>query len=109
MVNTKYASKVCSSPKPSSLPLSPYLPTYLPSFPLSQRAWCLYEISCSSKLSVAISKTQRDAFYETLRNNQEAIMTALCNINLENATAWMKEDQERIFEVSMLLLLILLV
>ena len=71
------------------------------------RAWCLYEISCSTKISIAISQTQRDAFYDTLRNSQEAIMTALCNINLENATAWMKEDQERIFEVLVLFLLLL--
>ena len=33
-----------------------------------KRPWCLFEISCSKKVSVAISRAQKDAFVKTLRD-----------------------------------------
>ena len=63
------------------------------------RAWCLYEISCSNRLSVAISRKQREEFCKTLREDFDSIIASLCVIDLEKASAWLKEDQDRIFEV----------
>ena len=64
-----------------------------------KRAWCLFEISCSKKVSVAISRAQKDAFVKTLREDREAIYKALCTIDLEKATSYLPEDMERISTV----------
>ena len=64
-----------------------------------KRAWCLFEISCSKKISVAISRAQKDAFVTTLREDREEIYKALCTIDLEKATSFLTEDMERISAV----------
>ena len=64
-----------------------------------KRAWCLFEISCSKKVSVAISRAQKDAFVMTLREDVGEIYKALCTIDLEKATSYLPEDMERISTV----------
>ena len=64
-----------------------------------KRAWCLFEISCSKKVSVAISKAQKDAFVKTLRKDRTEIYKALCTIDLEKATSFLPEDMDRISAV----------
>ena len=64
-----------------------------------KRAWCLFEISCSKKVSVAISRAQKDAFVKTLREDRAEIYKALCTIDLEQATSYLPEDMERISAV----------
>ena len=64
-----------------------------------KRAWCLIEISCSKKISVAISRAQKDAFVTTFRVDSDEIYKALCTIDLEKATSFLPEDMERISAV----------
>ena len=64
-----------------------------------KRAWCLYEISCSRKLSVAVSRQEEESFVDTMRRDIKSIVASLCRIKLENATAHMETDKEQIFEV----------
>ena len=64
-----------------------------------KRAWCLFEISCSKKVSVAISRAQKDAFVKTLREDRAEIYNALCTIDLEKASSFLPEDMERISAV----------
>jgi len=63
------------------------------------RVWCLFEIACSKKLSIAMSSTQVKAFHVALRNNPEAIISSLCKIDVEKATSFTPEDKEKIFAV----------
>ncbi len=63
-----------------------------------KRAWCLYEISCSKKLSIAICRDQEANFIDTLRYNHSSIIASLSKIDLENATAYLDADKENIFE-----------
>ena len=63
------------------------------------RAWCLYEICCSRKVSIGVSKNQVDSFYEMLRAGSHEIMAAIGKIDLENASSYLPEDKERIFAV----------
>ena len=62
-----------------------------------KRAWCLYEISCSEKLSIAISKKEEESFMHTLRSDIDSIAANLCKIKLENATAYLETDRQQIF------------
>ena len=62
-----------------------------------KRAWCLYEISCSEKLSIAISKKEEESFMHTLRSDMDSIAASLCKIKLENATAYLETDRQQIF------------
>ena len=68
------------------------------------RAWCLYEICCSRKVSIGVSKNQVDSFYEMLRAGSHEIMTAIGKIDLENASSYLPEDKERIFATIIMLL-----
>ena len=71
-------------------------PTYV------TRVWTLFELSCSTNLHIALSGEQRVAFYETLKNRdtiQSKILGAVGAINLQNATSYLPEDKERIFDV----------
>ena len=65
------------------------------------RAWCLWEILCTikmkAKLTVQLSTTQQAAFLETLRNDYDHIMHALCNIDVHKSEAWNPKDLEMIF------------
>ncbi len=63
------------------------------------RVWCLFEISCSKKLSIGISKKQVAAFQQTLRSDYDAIVASLCEIDLELATSFLPEDKDRTFAV----------
>jgi len=65
------------------------------------RVWCLFEIACSKKLSIALSSTQVKMFHDTLRRSGgiHAITASLCHINVENATSFLPEDREKIFAV----------
>jgi hypothetical protein len=56
------------------------------------RAWCLYEISCSKKLSIAMSHKQITDFRETLINTRtrHTIEMSLCKIDLEKSDAYVK-------------------
>jgi hypothetical protein len=65
------------------------------------RAWCLYEISCSKRLSITMSKKQIENFRETLCNSAThgQVEEALCKIDLKNSKAWCVSDKDRIFEV----------
>ena len=62
------------------------------------RAWCLYEISCSDQISIALSRQEVAAFQQTLRNNYKSIMTSLSQIDLKKCTTYSPEDLRRIFE-----------
>ena len=64
-----------------------------------QRVWCLYEIFCSQKLSIALSSREVDSFHEALRNDHKRIMRALTTIDLENAQSYLQGDKDRVFEV----------
>jgi hypothetical protein len=63
-----------------------------------KRAWCLYEISCSKELYIAICKDQEADFLHALRNDSDSIIASFSRIDLENATAWLEEDKKQIFE-----------
>jgi len=63
------------------------------------RGWCLYEISCSESLVIAVSPTQATSFYEMLTTNYEDVTNAIENIDLENCKCSQMEDQKRIFDV----------
>ena len=62
------------------------------------RAWCLYEISCSDRISIALSRQEVAAFQEILRSDYDSIMISFSQINLEKCTAWNLDDLMRIFE-----------
>ena len=64
-----------------------------------KRAWCLYEISCSKQLSVAISKEEEISFVRTLRSASDFIVASLSRIDLRKATAFLDQDKQQIFEV----------
>lgn len=66
---------------------------------VTKRAWCLFEISCSDNLSILVSERQKQDFQATLRADHHKIMSSLCNINLETADCFLKEDKDRIFSV----------
>lgn len=66
---------------------------------LLTRAWCLYEISCSKRLFIALSSKQEEGFKLILRSDQDMIISALCRIMLENATSYLPEDKLLIFNV----------
>jgi len=61
------------------------------------RVWCLFEISCSQKLSIALSRKQVEAFQRMLRIDFEVISASLFKIDVENASSFLPEDKERIF------------
>jgi len=63
------------------------------------RAWCLYEICCSKKISIGMSRKQLTDFYEALKTKTYDIVPDLGKIDLEKAEAYLKEDQEKIFAV----------
>ena len=63
------------------------------------RAWCLYEISCSKSLSIALSTKQKESLNKTLLTDFDSVLDSLCKIDLEKATAYLQEDKERIFSV----------
>lgn len=67
------------------------------------RAWCLYEICCSKKISIGMSRMQLTNFYDTLKANSGRtaldIVADLGKIDLENASAYLVEDKEKIFAV----------
>jgi hypothetical protein len=57
-------------------------------------------MSCSNKtLEITLSGEQLRAFYDTLREDREDIMASLCVIDVEQATSYLPEDRDRIFEV----------
>jgi tetratricopeptide (TPR) repeat protein len=63
------------------------------------RVWCLYEISCSSSLYIAICPKEIDSLYACLRGSTGALINSLCKIDVEKATSYLPEDKERIFAV----------
>jgi hypothetical protein len=65
------------------------------------RAWCLYEISCSTHLSITMSRSQIEDFRATLTNptTKSQVEAALCKIDLQNSQAYLASDRDRIFEV----------
>ncbi len=69
---------------------------------LLTRAWCLYEISCSGKLSIAVSKAELDAFHETLLSpaGVQQMLSQLSQINLERCESYLQSDREQIFTVA---------
>lgn len=66
---------------------------------LFTRAWCLFEISCSSKISVILSRKEQASLYAMMRNDTEQIMVMLSGINLRNCDCFLKSDLVRINEV----------
>ena len=63
------------------------------------RAWCLYEISCSKKLSIGMSKDQNLSFNRELKRTKNSVLNTIWQIDLEKANAWLKEDKDKIFDV----------
>jgi hypothetical protein len=63
------------------------------------RVWCLYEISCSEKISIALSRKELASFQHTLRTDFDKIVASLCKIDLEKCDSFLKEDKEKIFTV----------
>ena len=64
---------------------------------LVSRAWCLYEISCSDTVSIALSASQKEDFQRVLRSDYKTIVASLCEIDLEKAVCLNKKDKEKIF------------
>ena len=64
---------------------------------LVSRAWCLYEISCSDTVSIALSASQKEDFQRVLRSDYKTIVASLCEIDLEKAHCRNKKDKEKIF------------
>lgn len=64
---------------------------------LVEKAWCLYEISCSKKISLALSRKQNSNFQRALRVDVD-YRASICKINLENATCREERDREDIFK-----------
>jgi hypothetical protein len=66
------------------------------------RAWCLWEIYCTlnsnTKLTIQLSKAQRELFQSKLRDDYEYIIQAFCEIDVRKSEAWKKEDRDMIFE-----------
>lgn len=61
------------------------------------RAWCLWEISCSSNLTVALSRAQQMAMEEDLLKDVDGIQAALSKIDLANADSYNPADKANIF------------
>ena len=64
-----------------------------------KRAWCVFEITFSEKISVAISRAQKDAFLKTLREDPVKVYKTLYTIDFEKAESHLPEDMERISAV----------
>eukprot|EP01038_Epipyxis_sp_PR26KG_P014216 gene14216-19075_t len=64
---------------------------------LLERAWCLYEISCSNNLFIALSKLQWIDFKNTLLEDNRSIMSSLSKIDLENSSCFISDEKESIF------------
>ena len=64
-----------------------------------KRAWCLFEISCSKLVTIALSRKQLEAFKVNYNENCLFLLSKLGNIDLQKATAFIPEDRDRIFEV----------
>ena len=62
------------------------------------RAWCLYEIHCSTNLSIALSRQQQQAFRRQLIVNVDDITMALSKIDLSKADCYLSEDKVKIFK-----------
>ena len=62
-----------------------------------KRVWCLYELKCSTNLSIALSAHEVDSFREMLRYNTTHITRSISQIDAEKAEAYLKEDKDRIF------------
>jgi len=65
------------------------------------RVWCLFEIVCSKKLSIALSSSQMVAFHDTMRSDDgvDVVTSSLCNINVQKADAYSPDDKTKIFAV----------
>lgn len=63
------------------------------------RAWCLYEMSCSVEISVALSRNELYAFQRKLLYENAEVTAALCRINLARCECFLEEDKRRIFDV----------
>jgi tetratricopeptide (TPR) repeat protein len=63
------------------------------------RAWCLYEMSCSVKISVALSRNELYAFQSKLLHENSDVLAALSRINLARCECFLEEDKRRIFDV----------
>ena len=64
------------------------------------RVWTLFELAYSKNIRIMLSRDQVESFYRTLRDKGTgSIIAAMCTINVENATSFLLEDKEKIFEV----------
>lgn len=63
---------------------------------LLTRAWCLFEISCSSQISVVLSRNELASFHTILREDVDSVTRSLCHINLERCECFVKADLDRI-------------
>ena len=71
-----------------------------------KRSWCLWEIfssvSTGARLTMQVSTKERDKFRNSFRSNDsnpvKNILSAVENIDVKNARAWQKEDQEMILD-----------
>ena len=66
---------------------------------LLRSAWHLYEICCNETIDIVINRYEVEVFMQTLRKDPDEIISALSQIDVENATCFLEEDKDRIFEV----------
>eukprot|EP00808_Paulinella_micropora_P032310 g52520.t1 len=67
------------------------------------RSWCLWEIFCTrdtgATFEICLSQAEAKDFESALLNDFRSIVASLCQIDVNNAQAFKKEDQEKILDL----------